>query len=449
MRLGTSVLTAAMLLSVGALAPAPAQEAAPAAAKKIAPNDNPFATLIPTLTLGDPVTVGALTFVPLLAPEAPAPIEGLTFDRQSSALSFRELEWPEEKYGVEVENTGDQPVFIFGGQVLIGGTLDRVVRFDWVLPAGQTQELYTLPGEHWKDRRDDATGAFAVSDTVAPTFVRERAIFQPNKNLVPVFVSHFLTFRNDGDRRRSMQSINESTRLAGMFDEVNERLKNNKQITDPKLVGYISFVAGRVHMLEVFGSAKMFNAYLRPIVRAHAFQVAATELRAKKVGMKLVPDDEVDKLEANAVKGAKKLLGRFKSARWRNTRKPFPNDMQAWPMRFGNVEGGALAWKGRLLHGLAFPGNSFDDRLYSRPMPEETGPDGRPLQADIGGLDGGGDGYGLGELERRVRRGNASEYEKRLARRMRQNRRSSGAAKPRHAGGVPGGGGRGAGGTRR
>jgi hypothetical protein len=359
--------------------------------------------------LGDGVAVDQLILFPLLAKSDPAPL-AVSADHQSSSLVFSEPEFPLRRENVEVVTDGETPVLVLGGGVLVGGRLDRLVARSFILTPGANVEFEALPAEDPRDRRKEPRPFFlrhARGGAVAPPFLRERAIFDPSKYMVPIFVSHFLDFRDEKDSRRSLAAIESSATLGTYCEACRRHLAPLVEAAEGNVLGVIIVVRGRIQTLELFGSNALFRSYFDPLLRSHACAAAAIELRAKKIGMPVPGTDDPAKAMKVARRGAESLLQKLGSkVRLRESRIPEGALGQLVLLRTSRTKGEAIGLEGRLVHAVVFPENPFEEALFSRAL---------EVPQDVAG-----GGESLGGLERREDRGSLSAHEKRLLERMRQ-----------------------------
>ena len=250
--------------------------------------DNFVEAAFARLRLGEPMQSDLLILIPLIDDEASDKPPAVRPDGVASKLAFAEPAWPERRYDVEVRNGEDEPVLLLGGTILVGGKLDRMVPRDVLLPAGSTLEIRMLPADYQRRYRGKPA-PFKRHSTVAPVYLRERAITNPHRNLVPTFVSHFLEFRPEGDDRLSLAAIGESPALAGFCAACHTALAKFPDIADKRVVGFVTAIRGRVYSAEVFGDNTLLRTYFTPLLHAHAYAAAAIKLRAKRVGFPL-PD---------------------------------------------------------------------------------------------------------------------------------------------------------------
>ncbi len=365
--------------------------------------------MLQSIHLGGGIQANQVTIFPLVSNAAPAPL-AVKADTRTKHLSFREPEFPRHRYDLEVMNGEAEPTLLLGGTVVEGGERDRLVPRDVVLPPGQTIEVRTLPAASTDDIRKLPT-PFVVSNVLAPPYLQEDALFGAPSNLVPIFVTHFLEFRNTGDERKSLVSINQSDLLAQYCVICQRTLASFPEPKEPQqqVVGGVSAVRGRVQSLVIFGDNALLRAWFEPMLKGHAFAAAAIELRAKKAGIPIPGQDDPDATLATVGEQAQRLLERLMLARYRSDDLDEGELGEALLLRTSDgTRGRAVGLDGRLLHLVVFPHDPFEDALFSRALEPPTEITANPERE------------GLNELERRGDSGRRlTEAEKRLLERLR------------------------------
>jgi ARG and Rhodanese-Phosphatase-superfamily-associated Protein domain len=358
--------------------------------------------------LGKTFRKDQLIVIPLVADTAPEPL-AVKPDLRTADLILGEPDWPVRRYDLRVADTGPKPVLLFGGAVLVGGKMDRLFPQDVLVPAGSFLEMHTLPAAMLAERRTQPL-AFQFSQAVAPAYLREKALFDPSQRLVRVFLSHFLDFRNPGDDRESLAAIDESHVLVRYCIACQQEMSGIPDAANHRVVGFVTVVRGRLQSVELFGTNELFSAYFAPLLRAHAYEAAAVELRAKQLGLPLPDDADPDATIRNARRMAQDLLTKIKNATYRVGEQPEGSVGEAVLLRAGTARGGAIGWNRRLVHAVVFPYDPFEEALYGHEVEPEPVP-GEPNHP------------GVAELERRAANGGRlSEWEQRLLERLRTRR---------------------------
>ena len=308
----TRVLQIALLLAVG-LAAAPLAQA-----KDKEPNF--VQSFLDGVTIGTGQITDELIIFPLVAKEKPAKLN-VTPSTWAEKIGYSEPEFPKRRYNLAVASNDPKPLLLLGGTVLGGGKRDRVAPQDVLVASGARVEIRTIPASPPSENRKTAL-PFRLGSALAPPYIRERAQFNPTGTLVPNFVSHFLDFRNEGDKRKSLGAINASTQLNKLCLPCHESLAAFPTASDGKVVGLVTAVRGRIRSFEAFGDNRLFKAWFQPLLKSHTFAAAAIAAKAKRLRLPVPGKGDPTKALAETRKKAEKLLAAIQKGSFRENDVP-------------------------------------------------------------------------------------------------------------------------------
>lgn len=359
----------ALFPAVGHAADAPA---APAPAAK--PEDVVTASL-GALKLGEGLVAHQVILFPLIL-ETPPPVLELVPALGGAAIAVEEpASGGVDK--VKVKNVAAKAALLLAGTVLEGGLRDRVVREDVLLPAGASADVVTVPGSMSTDRRKEPK-PFKVADFLAPPYLRDSALFRASSaSITSKFISHFLEFRNEGDKRRSLAAIGGSDTLAEYCLPCQRSMA---QWPDKReagfVVGGIAVVRGRVQALDVFATNALLVGWFSPLLKSLSFPAAAIELRAKKAGVPLPGGDDPKAVLDAATAAAKALAAGLSKATLARRELPAGAVGDLFTLTLPDGERGtALVHEGVLLHVSLYPHDAFEYGLYAQPLVPLEGED--------------------------------------------------------------------------
>jgi hypothetical protein len=388
--------------------PAPVAPVAPAKA------DDVLAHTLGHLTLGEGLVADPVILFPLILP-TPPPVLDLGAALGEATVRFEEVAGAVGGDRVRVTNTADKDVLLLGGTVLAGGTRDRIVREDLLLPAGASAEATTAPASVAGERRATPS-AFRIADFLAPPYLRESALFRSAPGIAPAFVSHFLEFRNAGDARKSLVAVGASEVLAAYCLPCQRSMAEwPKKRESGWVVGGVAVVRGRVQEAVLFATNAQLMAWFSPLLKSLSFPAAAIELRAKQAGIPTPGGDDPAKVLAAASSAARDLVAGFAKATVVARTVPSGASGEALTVTLpGGERGTAILAGGHVLHLALYPGDPFEYGLYAQPLEPMEGDDASWAESDRAGLV---------ELDRRQRLGSRlTEAERRLLERLRDNR---------------------------
>ncbi len=384
------------------------------AKEKKAEGPNFAQAFLDTVTIGPGQMTDKMIIFPLLAKEKP---ERLIIQPSTWAdkVGYSEPDLPRRRFNLAVASNEPKPLLLLGGTIVGGGKRDRVVPQDVLIEPGARVEIRTIPASPPSGNRKVAL-PFRLGSALAPPYIRERAEFSPSNTLVPNFISHFLDFRNEGDKRKSLGALNASTALNELCLPCHQSLASFPTASGGRVVGMITVMRGRLRSLEAFGDNRLFKAWFEALLKSHTFAHAAIALKAKKLRMPLPGRGDPTVALAEARAKAEKLLASVRKAKYRDEEEPKGSIGEGLILRTSNsTRGAATALNGRLVHVAVFPYEPFEAALFRSRLRAPTDP-----------KDGYGD-QGESELARRGRvGGRLTPYEKRLLGRLRSRGRGLG-----------------------
>lgn len=358
------LLPFACLAALAVAAPARAQD--PVAADPAAVGKS-LAANLKNLYLAEGLQADQVTLFPIyvLGEETPLEVVPMVTGAPFSATEPDSKTTATER--LRVMNPGPKVALLSGGTVIDGGKRDRVVVRDVLIPPADAREVDVMAASMAADTRKTPID-FKVREFLAPPYIRENLLVSTSKSIVPKFVSHFLEFLPEGDKRHSLSAISESDNFAEycLVCQSSMSAWPTKQ-GGGTVVGSLAVVRGRVQALEVYASNKFVSEYFEPMLKSLTFPAAALELRAKSLGIKLPKGDEASlKMATDA---ANKMLSELRTA----TFTPRKQAADAVGISFdvklkdGTV-GDAIALDGRLIHMALFPRDVFEHSLYGKPL---------------------------------------------------------------------------------
>lgn len=382
--------------------------AAPAAAPKA---EEVVAASLGALKLGEGLVADQVILFPLIL-ATPPPVLEIAPALGGATVTFEEPAAGTER--VKVKNVAPKAALLLAGTVLEGGLRDRVVREDVLLPAGATVEVPTVPGSMSTDRRKEPK-PFKVADFLAPPYLRDSALFRSGSaSITSKFISHFLEFRNEGDKRRSLAAVGGSDTLAEYCLPCQRSMA---QWPDKReagfVVGGIAVVRGRVQALDTFATNALLVGWFSPLLKSLSFPAAAIELRAKKAGVPLPGGDDPKAVLDAATAAAKALAAGLSKATLARRELPAGAAGELFTVTLPDGERGtALVAEGALLHLSLYPRDAFEYGLYAQPLVPLEGEDVTGTDDDT-----------LDPFAQRAKIGaRLTEQERRLLERLRGNR---------------------------
>ena len=367
--------------------------------------------MLDRVELGEPLQGNVVILFPLVLKDADAN-PGVVSQFGGPGV-FEEPEFPDHRYDVLAKNGGDKPMLIVGGTVLVGGERDRLLRHDVILPAGGEALMSAFPAASTDGIRKDAI-PFQMAASLAPVYLRKEANFGGNSNMVPLFVSRNLEFRNEGDDRKSLAAIGGSDLLQSWTAEARGQLETEMKDVENRgrIVGFISSMRGRIQGLELYGSRDLLQAAGPAYLLGATYSAAAVAIQAEKKKIPLPGMEDPAKNLENVTALAKKLLDDLRKARLKND-KSYPEGAVGERVQIqlsDRTRGRAVALDGTLVHLAVYPFDPFESRLYGSaiqlpPPVADAGNSGDGEDGEDGPVLSDPDRMGLAELSRWAGRG--------------------------------------------
>jgi hypothetical protein len=252
----------------------------------------------PDLDLGDyeagqPVLAYNLAVVPLHTRKGP-PYDDYTVLEEAQAakkVSIRELDGDGTVGALRVHNRDERPLYLVGGELLLGGKQDRMVGSDVVLDAGERQRVPVFCVE--QGRWEGQSLAFQPGLAVAHPDLRRAALFSEQgavwgevarKSQVSGVSSPTGTYR------RVFQDAALRQRIGRYLDEVQAKLPR-----DERLAGLAVAINGELEVVDVFDSPKLYAKLERKLLASYV--LAALEKQPGREG-----DEEQGRVKARELK---------------------------------------------------------------------------------------------------------------------------------------------------
>lgn len=175
---------------------------------------------------------------------------------------------------VAVSNTGDRPILLMAGDVILGGKQDRVIGKDTIVPGGTSDmEVGVFCVEH--GRWSGQTTSFKASGKLGHSGLRDQAVFKGDQSAVWAEVA----------------ATNEKTKSMNATDTYRATLDKGATGADveatiatilpplsaePRASGIAVAIDGKVVALEGFANPVLFAKVRDKLVRSYALEAATS-----------------------------------------------------------------------------------------------------------------------------------------------------------------------------
>ena len=179
---------------------------------------------------------------------------------------------------VSVSTTGDKPVFLMAGDVILGGKQDRVIGKDTIVPPNtKAMEVEVFCVEH--GRWNGQTASFQASGSLGHSKLRDSAVFDSNQSAVWEEVAA-TNAKNaakpaTGTYRASLEKTGDDGKVTATVGAILPKLA-----TDAASVGIAVAIDGKVVAVEGFANPKLFAKVREKLLRSYALEAAGSSAPA-------------------------------------------------------------------------------------------------------------------------------------------------------------------------
>ncbi len=297
------------------------------------------------LQVGPPERHQNLTLFPMSAEGAIVPEVELTLDEalEGGWLEISELK-PAEVGRVHLRNRAKEPVFIMGGEMLLGAKQDRIVGDDLVVPPGAALVIPVYCVEH--GRWVAETEAFRSAGALAGSEVR-KARQRADQGGVWSRVASEQSRLEAPSETGALRSVRESEQVQGKMRPYSRALGDFAE-DHPKARGVVACVGGEIIAADLFGSRRVFRTLWPKLLESYVIDAIG------RPAWGTIPD---------AVQIRRWLQGVERADK---TRKPTPGAGALYELRGGGIMGSALVHQEGVVHMELFKGHVVRPMRFNR-----------------------------------------------------------------------------------
>ncbi|MSP63600.1 MAG: hypothetical protein EXR72_25295 [Myxococcales bacterium] len=254
----------------GATPQRPAPPAAPGIASPNAVRDAGSDDLV----FGAPVKYQNLTLVPV-ATTRKGPFQRYTLLEQGIAkktLAVRELRGTSgqaQVSAVEVRNSGADPVYLLGGEMILGGQQDRIIERDTVVPPSGGWEkvsVFCVEQGRWRGQNMD----FAPGEALAHVGLRQAALSGDQSQVWAEVARKNLqhgTQSQSGTYRRTIQKPELRAQIAPYRARIVEQMAAGQETA-----GLVFAINGQIRVADLFGNPELFSDLRDKLLSAYVLE---------------------------------------------------------------------------------------------------------------------------------------------------------------------------------
>jgi hypothetical protein len=218
--------------------------------------------------VGAPITFANLTLFPVYPSERTQPAEEhLTLDEALKEKLIEVQELPEAEVNrVRVTSHADRPIHLMAGDIILGGKQDRVVATDTIIPPRAKDvdvEVFCVEHGRWDGSMRFTSGEFASGA------LRYEALAGKDQGKVWNRVAHEVFAASAYSATGSYRSVARQPAAEGKVDRYLQALLGPLS-RDPRAVGVVVAVNGRVTSADLFRDGGLFRKQLPKLLKSYA-----------------------------------------------------------------------------------------------------------------------------------------------------------------------------------
>ncbi len=231
------------------------------------------------LSLGEPIHEGALTLIPVSrSNQQERSDEYVTLAEATKRGWIEIIELPGEASveTLRVRYSGEKPLLLLAGELLLGGKQDRVVAKDTVIKPGETVDVMVFCVE--PGRWDGDSMHFDPQVSTVPLETKEKAILGNQQDVWNSVGEYNLEAAPDAkgsSLRHGYSRTTNSKEFNASLDRALTALRGRKDV-----VGVVIVLGGTMHSFEYFGSSLLFSSSAESVIRG-ALASAAIEKESR------------------------------------------------------------------------------------------------------------------------------------------------------------------------
>ena len=226
------------------------------------------------IELGAPIQFHNISVVPVMTKRR-GPFQKYTLLEEGlrqKTLAVREIQGDSDNAqvnAVEIKNSGTDPVYLLGGEMILGGKQDRIIAGDTVIePADQWVEVAVFCVE--QGRWQGQNMKFESGQAMADVSVRKAAMSGnqsevwkevSTKNAIHGTESATHTYR------RTIQNAKVREKVSPYVRELSSKLPRQGQ-----LAGLVFGVNGHIHVADIFGNPVLFQDLSHKLLSAYVLE---------------------------------------------------------------------------------------------------------------------------------------------------------------------------------
>ena len=274
------------------------------------------------IAFGEPIRFHNISIVPVTIRSAGGDHQRYTLLEQGLArktLEVRELDGNSDEArvaNVEIRNSGEDPVYLLGGEMILGGKQDRIIAADTVIaPGGRwvKVDVFCVEQGRWRGQNMKFSGGGAVADVSIRKAAMKGSQSEVWNEVAKKNVLHG-TQSSTQTYRRTIQNADVRKKIRPYVRQLKARLPKTE-----RLAGLVFGINGKIHVADIFGNPILFDDLSDKLLSAYVLEALGHQVDRDA---RPVSSDAAESFIGKARKSEAKSVK--KSGRARNVSKETP-----------------------------------------------------------------------------------------------------------------------------
>ncbi|TET37672.1 MAG: hypothetical protein E3J72_04695 [Planctomycetota bacterium] len=273
------------------------------------------------LSLGPPVTHSNLTLFPIIARESEDSVDYMTLDE---GMDKKLVEITEKKSAqvseLSIHNKSDRPIYLLGGEIIVGGKQDRIVAQNTIIPPKAKMPLKSFCVERgrWSAIARRTAGAHEIppdsSQLAQPKFKSLKALSKTKQRYsAQIKKDQSANWAEVSRTNASFATFTASETLSAVYDSKDVDKKSKPYMDALKaelgksrnLVGFVVVINGEVQSCDIFRSPKLFGKLRDKLLNSYVIEALTS---GKPVEKEVTEAEVLDWLAEIKEKSESKVL---------------------------------------------------------------------------------------------------------------------------------------------
>ena len=179
---------------------------------------------------------------------------------------------------VQVKNTGKDPVYLLGGEMILGGKQDRIIAADTVVaPSGKWVKVgvFCVEQGRWAGQNMKFKGGGAMADVSIRRAAMKGSQSEVWNEVAKKNVLHGTQSKTQ-TYRRTIQNAKVRKKIKPYVRQLKQRLPR-----DERLAGLVFGINGKIHVADIFGNPVLFQDLSDKLLSAYVLEALGHQVNKR------------------------------------------------------------------------------------------------------------------------------------------------------------------------